>query len=164
MRNIVFIGMLLSAAFMAGWFKIQRDGENTLIEINRSEIRNDARRAIERGREILDRDQNRNSNSNSNFDGSSQPWGPAQPTSPWPSAQPAAPWTSQPQAPSPQPASQWFRTTSLPPSSTGAYDSQNYSIPNYPPQNDPATNYPSSLYPPASYGNPPYSPASYPAR
>jgi hypothetical protein len=57
MRNIMFIGMLLSAAFMAGWFKIQRDGENTLIQIDRNEIRNDTRQAIDRGREILDRNQ-----------------------------------------------------------------------------------------------------------
>ena len=40
---------------MAGWFKVQRDGERTTIEIDRSEIRSDARQAIERGREFLER-------------------------------------------------------------------------------------------------------------
>ena len=55
MRNLFIIGMLLVGAFMAGWFKVNRDGERTTIEINRSEIRSDARKAIDRGREILDR-------------------------------------------------------------------------------------------------------------
>lgn len=55
MRNLMIIGMLLMAAFMAGWFKINRDGENTTIEINRGEIRQDTQRAISRGREYLDR-------------------------------------------------------------------------------------------------------------
>ena len=55
MRNLMIIGMLLMAAFMAGWFKINRDGENTTIEIKRGEIRQDAERAITRGREYLDR-------------------------------------------------------------------------------------------------------------
>lgn len=54
MRNLFIIGMLLVAAFMAGWFKVNRDGERTTIEINRSEIRGDARNAINRGREYLD--------------------------------------------------------------------------------------------------------------
>lgn len=55
MRNLFMIGMLITGAFMAGWFKIQRDGERTTIEINRNEIRSDARQAIDRGREFLDR-------------------------------------------------------------------------------------------------------------
>ncbi len=55
MRNLFIIGMLLVGAFMAGWFKVNRDGERTTIEINRSEIRGDARNAIDRGREFLDR-------------------------------------------------------------------------------------------------------------
>ena len=54
MRNLMIIGMLLVAAFMAGWFKINRDGENTTIEINRNEIRQDAESAISRGRAYLD--------------------------------------------------------------------------------------------------------------
>ncbi|TWU55143.1 hypothetical protein [Rubripirellula reticaptiva] len=55
MRNLIIIGMLGVAAFMAGWFKINRDGDSTTIEINRAEIRSDARKAIEKGREVLDR-------------------------------------------------------------------------------------------------------------
>jgi hypothetical protein len=55
MRNLFIIGMLLVGAFMAGWFKVNRDGERTTIEINRNEIRGDARNAINRGREFLDR-------------------------------------------------------------------------------------------------------------
>ncbi len=58
MRNLFIIGMLLVGAFMAGWFKVNRDGERTTIEINRTEIRSDARKAINRGREILDRHEN----------------------------------------------------------------------------------------------------------
>lgn len=54
MRNLFVIGMLLVAAFMAGWFQINREGDRTTIEINRSEIRGDARKAIERGRDFLD--------------------------------------------------------------------------------------------------------------
>lgn len=55
MRNLFIIAMLLVGAFMAGWFKINRDGDSTTIEINRNEIRSDARNAINRGREYLDR-------------------------------------------------------------------------------------------------------------
>lgn len=40
---------------MAGWFQIQREGGETTIKINRTEIRNDARNAIDRGREFLDK-------------------------------------------------------------------------------------------------------------
>ncbi len=59
MRNIFIIGMLLVGAFMAGWFKINRNGDHTTIEINRAEIRNDTRKAIDRSREILDRSEER---------------------------------------------------------------------------------------------------------
>jgi hypothetical protein len=55
MRNILIIGMVLVGASMAGWFKVQRDGERTTIEFNRDEIRSDANKAIDRGREFLDR-------------------------------------------------------------------------------------------------------------
>ena len=54
MRNLLIIGMLVGGAFMAGWFKINRDGDHTTIDINRAEIRSDARSAINRGRKILD--------------------------------------------------------------------------------------------------------------
>ena len=59
MRNLFIIGMLLVGAFMAGWFKINRNGDHTTIEINRAEIRQDTRKAIDRGREILDRNEER---------------------------------------------------------------------------------------------------------
>ncbi|QDS88175.1 hypothetical protein EC9_23630 [Rosistilla ulvae] len=55
MRNLLILGMLLVAAFMAGWFTIDRDGEQTTIKINRDEIRQDARQAIDRGKDYLDR-------------------------------------------------------------------------------------------------------------
>ena len=54
MRNLLFVGLLLIAASMAGWFRVNREGDRTLIEIDRSEIRDDARRAFDRGREFLD--------------------------------------------------------------------------------------------------------------
>lgn len=53
MRNLFIIAVILMGAFMAGWFKVNRDGDRTTIEINRSEIRQDARKAIDRGRELL---------------------------------------------------------------------------------------------------------------
>ncbi len=56
MRTLFVIGILLVCAFLAGWFTVQRDDEGTTIRINRDEIRGDARQAIDRGRELLDRD------------------------------------------------------------------------------------------------------------
>ena len=53
MRNLLIIAMLLTGAFMAGWFQVQRDGDRTTIEINRQEIRQDTREALDRGREFL---------------------------------------------------------------------------------------------------------------
>ncbi len=55
MRNLFIMGMLTVAAFMAGWFTINREGDRTTIEINKSEIREDARKAIDRGRDLLER-------------------------------------------------------------------------------------------------------------
>ncbi|MCC9642280.1 hypothetical protein LOC71_08335 [Rhodopirellula sp. JC740] len=54
MRTLLLLGLAVGAAFMAGWFTIERDGDTTRIEINKTEIRSDARSAIDRGREILD--------------------------------------------------------------------------------------------------------------
>ncbi len=53
MRNLFIFAVILLGAFMAGWFKVNRDGDRTTIEINRGEIRQDARKAIDRGRELL---------------------------------------------------------------------------------------------------------------
>lgn len=55
MRNLLVLGILTVGAFMAGWFTINRDGDRTTIEINKGEIREDARKAIDRGRELLER-------------------------------------------------------------------------------------------------------------
>jgi hypothetical protein len=55
MRKILFIGGIIAAMFAAGWFQIHREGNETMIKINRDEIRTDARRAIVKGRELLDR-------------------------------------------------------------------------------------------------------------
>jgi len=56
-RNVIFLGMFVVAASMAGWFSINREGDQTTIKINRSEIRSDASRVISRGREYLDQRQ-----------------------------------------------------------------------------------------------------------
>ncbi len=53
MRNLFILGIIVLGAFMAGWFKVNRDGDHTTIEINRGEIRQDARKAIDRGKEFL---------------------------------------------------------------------------------------------------------------
>lgn len=54
MRTLLLIGLALGGAFMAGWFTIERDGDRTRIEINKTEVRSDARQAIDRGRELLE--------------------------------------------------------------------------------------------------------------
>jgi hypothetical protein len=58
MRTLFVLGLVLTCAFMAGWFTINRDGGETTIKINRDEIRNDAKTAINKGRDYLDRDGN----------------------------------------------------------------------------------------------------------
>ncbi len=55
MRNLMFLGMLLVGASMAGWFTVNRQGDRTTIEIDQEEIRDDARSALSRGRELLNR-------------------------------------------------------------------------------------------------------------
>lgn len=54
MRTLFILGLAIGGAFLAGWFTIERDGDRTRIEINKSEIRNDTRHAIDKGRDILD--------------------------------------------------------------------------------------------------------------
>jgi hypothetical protein len=56
LRTIVFFGILAGCAFMAGWFTIQRDEDETTIRFNREEIRADASKAIAKGRELLDQE------------------------------------------------------------------------------------------------------------
>jgi regulatory protein YycI of two-component signal transduction system YycFG len=53
MRNLFIIALLILGAFLAGWFTVNRDGERTTIEINKSEIRQDTKQVIERGKEFL---------------------------------------------------------------------------------------------------------------
>ncbi len=67
MRNLFIIGVMVGGAFMAGWFTINREGDRTTIEINRGEIRNDTRNAIDRGREFLDRQQQQNQDDSNNW-------------------------------------------------------------------------------------------------
>ncbi|SMP74776.1 hypothetical protein SAMN06265222_11833 [Neorhodopirellula lusitana] len=55
MRTLLLLGLAIGGAFMAGWFTIERDGDRTRIEINKTEIRSDARQAIDKGRDILDK-------------------------------------------------------------------------------------------------------------
>ncbi|MEM9367461.1 MAG: hypothetical protein AAGD07_15830 [Planctomycetota bacterium] len=54
MRTLLLLGLAIGGAFMAGWFTIERDGDRTRIEINKSEIRSDTRQAIDKGRDYLD--------------------------------------------------------------------------------------------------------------
>lgn len=54
LRNLIFLGMLVGAASMAGWLTIDRQDDQTTIQFNRDEFRNDARAAIDRGRQYLD--------------------------------------------------------------------------------------------------------------
>lgn len=55
MRTLLLLGLAIGGAFMAGWFTIERDGDRTRIEINKSEIRSDTRQAIDKGRDYLDK-------------------------------------------------------------------------------------------------------------
>lgn len=55
MRTLLLLGLAIGGAFMAGWFTIEREGDRTRIEINKTEIRSDARQAIDKGRDLLDK-------------------------------------------------------------------------------------------------------------
>lgn len=60
MRTLLFLGLGVVGAFMAGWFTIEREGDRTRIEINKTEIRADTRQAIDKGKDFLDqREQDR---------------------------------------------------------------------------------------------------------
>lgn len=60
MRNLLLLGGLIVAASMAGWFSVDRNDGETTIKINRTEIRNDAKQAIDKGRDYLNRRDNPN--------------------------------------------------------------------------------------------------------
>ncbi|MEM6472969.1 MAG: hypothetical protein AAF802_25640 [Planctomycetota bacterium] len=55
-RSLMILGVLAIAAFMAGWFTIHRDDNETTIKFNRDEIRSDTSKAIAKGRQILNGD------------------------------------------------------------------------------------------------------------
>lgn len=76
MRTIFILGILLGIAFLAGWFTVDRDTELTTIQINKSEIRVDAEKAIERGREYLERREQSQPHTPTPTNLES-PWGPA---------------------------------------------------------------------------------------
>ena len=52
-RTIVILGILALCAFMAGWFTIDRNENETTIRFDRDQIRADTSKAIAKGREIL---------------------------------------------------------------------------------------------------------------
>jgi len=82
MRTVLLIALAAGGAFLAGWFTVERDGDRTRIEINKSEIRSDARQAIDRGREILDqRERERWARENGGYDANGG-WPPAGPNPP----------------------------------------------------------------------------------
>lgn len=122
MRNILIIGMLLAGATMAGWLKVQRDGERTTIEIDRGEIRSDAKLAIERGREFLDRRDREFASEQTDqglFSGQGQVWNQGQ----------AVPQQQPPQQPQQQPAQQQWGSAYHPPqqaNSGSAYQQVQY--------------------------------------
>lgn len=58
MRNLLIIAILIGGAFFAGWFTIERDGDRTRIEINRTEIGDDLSDLKQKGREFLDERRN----------------------------------------------------------------------------------------------------------
>ena len=53
-RTLLILGGVAIAAFMAGWFTIDRSENETTIRFNRDEIRADASKAIAKGKELLD--------------------------------------------------------------------------------------------------------------
>ncbi|MEM6365357.1 MAG: hypothetical protein AAF745_13100 [Planctomycetota bacterium] len=60
MRTLLLLGLAIGGAFMAGWFTIERDGDRTRIEINKTEVRSDVGRTIDRVQDLRQqREQNR---------------------------------------------------------------------------------------------------------
>ncbi|WP_413431386.1 hypothetical protein [Crateriforma spongiae] len=60
MRNLFIIGLLVVGASTAGWFTIEKDGEDTGIKFDTSEIKSDLSKLRERGREYLDKHRTEN--------------------------------------------------------------------------------------------------------
>ena len=55
LRAFIIIGILAVCAFMANWFTIDRSEKETTIRFNREEMRDDASKALAKGRELLNR-------------------------------------------------------------------------------------------------------------
>lgn len=91
MRSLMVLGALGVVGFMAGWFTINRDDGRTTIEINRDEIRSDARQAVDRGKEYWEQRQQQQAAAQQNASGQPSPWN--QQPAPW--DQQAAPWDQQ---------------------------------------------------------------------
>lgn len=79
MRTLLLLGLAIGGAFMAGWFTIEREGDQTRIGINKAEIRSDARQAIDKGRDLLDKREQEalaRQQQNANFNNGSNGWPP----------------------------------------------------------------------------------------
>jgi len=153
MRNLLILGMLAVAAFMAGWFKINRDEESTTIEFNRAEIRSDARRAIDKGRDILERreQQDRAAYENQASGPPPNPSGFGQPAGYVESAYPPASGYRSDRYPPPPYDSSSQYASPAPYSPASQYPAAEYRSSQYPPQQYPR---------PSQYGSSPQSPWS----
>lgn len=159
MRNLMVLGMLLVGASMAGWFTVNRQGDRTTIEIDREEIRDDARSALSRGRELLNRVE-----SDGGVEGIVESaWGNEGQQGSFPDAQIAQQpqWPQQPQAWPQQPQQNWQQQPQQ------NWQQQPYQQPNYQPNNPGFQNQGQPLpanqpvgtqggyYPPGAYGSQP---------
>lgn len=162
MRTLLFLGLVIGAAFMANWFTIERDGERTRIDINRDEIRSDAQHAIEKGREILDKRERERHTSSPPVEGYGPDAGYGPAAGNWPASGSAqntgysAPGTyGNPPAYSDQ--SYPVQPTGGQPAGGQAYGGQAYGGQAYGGQNDATPSPPRGYGPtyPASAGNPP---------
>lgn len=157
--------MLLTAASTAGWFSIQRDGDNLSIDINRAEIRGDTKNMIDRGREILDRQEQLaaqrrvDPQTGQTVSGGPQPfnpWGQQQPA-PWATSQTSGQTTWQTNGPTTTGYSPERGFAGPPPS----YNASGYPPPYAPNQNSTPTQYNAPAQNYAPYQNAPYQNSPY---
>lgn len=59
-RAILVLGVLGVVMFMAGWFTVDRNSEETTIRFDRDEIRADTAKAIAKGRDFLEKTRQNN--------------------------------------------------------------------------------------------------------
>lgn len=145
MRSLMVLGALGVVGFMAGWFTINRDEGRTTIEINRDEIRSDARQAVDRGKEYWEQRQQQQAAAQQNAGGQPSPWN--QQAAPWdqqagtypPAAVPGPYGAGQPQYP----------------------QANNYAAPTYnqPTYDQPTYNQPAGYAQPPAAGTSPWNPA-----